>query len=129
MRNVLVTGGSRGLGLGIARRLASSGYCVIAVSRKESHQLASAIHEAESQATGRLHFVSFDLADIRSLPALAKNLRTTFGTIYGLVNNAGISAEGVLGLMPDSTIEHLLRVNTLSPIILTKYVARSMIAA
>src|SRR5208282_3161070 len=48
--------------------------------------------------------------------------------IYGLVNNAGISFEGVLALMPNSKIEQLVRVNTLSPIVLTKYVVRSMVA-
>jgi 3-oxoacyl-[acyl-carrier protein] reductase len=44
------------------------------------------------------------------------------------VNNAGISFEGVLALMPTSQIEQLIRVNTLSPIVLTKYVVRSMMA-
>ena len=39
MRNVVVTGGSRGLGLGIARRLAARGYRAIAIARKETNQL------------------------------------------------------------------------------------------
>jgi 3-oxoacyl-[acyl-carrier protein] reductase len=125
MRNVVVTGGSRGLGLGIARKLAASGYRVIAVARKESSQLTRALAEAQS---GSLDFVPFDLAEIESLPRLAKTLRKTFGPIYGLVNNAGISFDGVLALTPDSEIARLIRLNTLSPIVLSKYLVRSMMA-
>jgi 3-oxoacyl-[acyl-carrier protein] reductase len=128
MRNVVVTGGSRGLGLGIARKLAASGYRAIAVARKESSQLTLAIEEAERASPGSFHFVPFDLAEIESIPRLAKTLRKTFGPIYGLVNNAGISFDGVLALTADSQIAQLVRLNTLSPIVLTKYVVRSMMA-
>ena len=128
MRNVIVTGGSRGLGLGIGRKLASSGYRVIALARKETDALTSAMEEGERANPGSFHFFPFDLANIEEISQLVKKLRKQFGPIYGLVNNAGISSEGVLALMPNSKIEQLLRVNTLSPIVLTKYVVRSMVA-
>jgi 3-oxoacyl-[acyl-carrier protein] reductase len=128
MRNVIVTGGSRGLGLGIGRKLASSGYRVIALARKGTDALTSAMEEAERANPGSFHFFPFDLANIEEISQLVKKLRKQFGPIYGLVNNAGISFEGVLALMPNSKIEQLLRVNTLSPIVLTKYVVRSMVA-
>ena len=128
MRNVIVTGGSRGIGLGIARRLNAAGYHAIAVARKETSQLTSAMQEAEREHPGLFHFVPFDLADIEGITTLVKTLRQNFGPIYGLVNNAGISFDGVLALMRNSQIEQLVRVNTLSPIVLTKYVVRSMMA-
>jgi 3-oxoacyl-[acyl-carrier protein] reductase len=128
MRNVIVTGGSRGLGLGIARKLVSAGYRVIAVARKENSELTAAMQEAEASNPGSFHFVSFDLTEIEGIPNLVKKLRKDFGSIYGLVNNAGISFDGVLALMPTAQIEKLVRVNTLSPIVLTKYVVRSMMA-
>ena len=128
MRNVIVTGGSRGLGLGIARKLTASGYRVIAVARTESAQLKSAIEESASNNPGLLHFVPFDLGQVECISKFVKELRTNFGAIHGLVNNAGISFDGVLALMPNSQIEQLIRVNTLSPIVLTKYVVRSMMA-
>ncbi len=128
MRNVIVTGGSRGLGLGIARKLTGAGYRVIAVARKQNSGLAAAMQEAELANPGSFHFVPFDLAEIEGIPDLVKTLRKDFGAIYGLVNNAGISFDGVLALMPTSQIEQLVRVNTLSPIVLTKYVVRSMMA-
>lgn len=128
MRNVIVTGGSRGLGLGIARRLVTDGYRVIAVARKQNDQLTEAIQEAEAAQPGSFHFVPFDLAEIDRIPDLVKTLRKDFGPIYGLVNNAGISFDGVLAMMPASQIERLVRMNTLSPIMITKYVVRAMMA-
>jgi len=128
MRDVLVTGGSRGLGLAISLRLVCAGYRVIAIARKESNELKSAMQAAEAGHPGSLHFVPFDLAEIEQIPGLVRTLRKQFGAIYGLVNNAGISFDGVLALMNDSQIERLVRINTLSPIVLSKYVVRSMMA-
>ena len=128
MRNVVVTGGSRGIGLAIAQRLVKSGYNVIAVARRESDDLNKAIDEAVGQGGGRIHFRSFDLSEIDGIPAFVKGLRDEFGAIYGLVNNAGLGTEGLLATMHNSEIEALTRLNVLSPIILTKYVVRHMMA-
>ncbi|WFU42359.1 SDR family NAD(P)-dependent oxidoreductase [Bradyrhizobium sp. CB82] len=124
MHNVLVTGGSRGIGLAIATRLAVAGYNVIAVARRETEELADAVRASEK----RLHFRACDLAVIDVIPAFAKLVRDEFGAIYGLVNNAGLGTEGLLATMHNSEIEALVRLNVLSPIILTKYVARHMMA-
>jgi 3-oxoacyl-[acyl-carrier protein] reductase len=128
MRNIIVTGGSRGLGLGIVRRLTTDGYCVFAVARQISDQLASAMEQAERCRPGSLHFIPFDLGNIQEIPDLVKKLHRDFGPIHGLVNNAAISSDGALALMHNSQIERLIRVNTLSPIVLTKYVVRHMMA-
>lgn len=128
MRNVIVTGGSRGLGLGIAGRLAVSGYSVIAVARKTSAPLTAAIEAARRSTSGALNFVACDLGEIDKIPDLVRGLRKQFGPIYGLVNNAAVGTDGVLATMHNSKIETLVRVNTLSPIVLTKYVVRQMMA-
>jgi len=125
MRNVVVTGGSRGIGLAIARRLANAGHNVVAVARRESDELRHALREAGED---RLHFMPFDLSEVDGIPDLVKRLRTNFGAIYGLVNNAGIGTEGLLATMHNSDIEALVRLNVLSPIVLTKYVVRHMMA-
>jgi 3-oxoacyl-[acyl-carrier protein] reductase len=125
MRNVLVTGGSRGIGLAIARRLVVAGYHVTAVARRESEDLQRTMREAGSD---RLHFKPFDLSEVNAIPAFAKAVRDEFGAIYGLINNAGISSEGLLATMHNSAIEAQIRLNVLSPIVLTKYVARQMMA-
>jgi 3-oxoacyl-[acyl-carrier protein] reductase len=127
-RTILVTGASRGLGLGIARKLAAAGYCVIAVARKNSKELTAAIGEAKRSKRGSLHFVAFDLGRIETIPEVVRTLRQEFGPFYGLVNNAAAGFDGVLATMHNSQIEELVRVNTLSPIVLSKYVVRSMMS-
>jgi 3-oxoacyl-[acyl-carrier protein] reductase len=127
MRNVVITGGSRGLGLAITKRLAASGYGAIAVARKESAQLAAAIAEAGNDACA-IRFVPFDLHDIDAMPRFVAKLRKSFGPIYGLVNNAALGSDGALSLMHNARIGELIHLNTLSPIVFTKYAVRTMMA-
>ncbi len=123
MRNVVITGGSRGIGLGITRKLTEAGFCAIVIARKKSSELTKVMEES-----GAIHFVPYDLAEIEGIGGLVRSLRKEFGQIYGLVNNAGIGAEGALPLMQNSQIEQVVRLNTLSPMVITKYVVRSMMA-
>jgi 3-oxoacyl-[acyl-carrier protein] reductase len=127
MRNVVVTGASRGLGLAITRRLAASGYGAIAVARKESAELTAAIAEAGNEASA-IRFVPFDLRDIDAMPRFVAKLRKSFRPIYGLVNNAALGADGALSLMHNTKIAELVHLNTLSPIVFTKYAVRTMMA-
>src|ERR1700733_559138 len=127
-RTVLITGASRGLGLGIARKLTAGGYDVIAVARKDNKDLNAAIAEAKRAKKGALHFVAFDLGEIDRIPEFVRDLRKKFGPLFGLVNNAALGLDGALSLMHNSQIEQLIRVNTLSPIVLTKYVVRAMMS-
>ncbi len=128
MHNVVVSGGSRGIGLAIVRRLAGAGYNVIAIARRESDELKDAIRQVVEEGAGGLHFRAFDLSEIDGIPSFIKGLRNEFGSIYGLINNAGIGTEGLLANMHNSEIEALMRLNVLSPIVLTKYVVRQMMA-
>jgi len=128
MRSVLVTGGSRGLGLAIAQKLAAGGYRVIAVARRKSSEVTAAMAHAERERRGEFVFLPFDLSDIAAIPGFVRGLRKEFGPLFGLVNNAALGLDGVLATMPNSQIEQLIRVNTLSPIMLSKYVVRAMMA-
>ena len=126
MRNVIVTGGSRGLGLAVCERLAASGYRTIAVARSETGDLSRAMSNAPA---GSIEFARFDLGDIEAMPQFVKDIRKQYGPIYGLVNNAGLGTEGLLAVMPLAQIEQLIRINTLSPIALTRQVIRSMLSS
>jgi 3-oxoacyl-[acyl-carrier protein] reductase len=128
MDNVIVTGASRGIGLAIAKKLAGAGYGVIAVARRTGDELEAAIAACQKESVGSLQFAALDLSEIEAIPEFVRRLRREKGSIYGLVNNAGIGTEGLLATMPNNQIEALLRLNNLSPIVLTKYVVRGMMA-
>jgi 3-oxoacyl-[acyl-carrier protein] reductase len=128
MGNVIVTGGSRGIGLGIVCCLAKAGYRVMALARRESPELREAIEEAANSGTGSIGFAAYDLAETDDMAALVKRLREDLGPVYALVNNVGMSIDGTLALTSATQIEQVVRLNVISPILLSKYVLRSMMA-
>jgi 3-oxoacyl-[acyl-carrier protein] reductase len=128
VRNVIVTGGSRGLGLEMSRALASSGYRVIAVARSLNTELTAAAREAAGDARGAIEFRACNLSDLNLIAPLVRALRADFGPLYGLVNNAGLGTSGILSNMRDQEIQRLIQLNTVSPIVLSKYVLRSMMS-
>lgn len=129
-QTVIVTGASRGVGLAVARRLAASGFRVVAVARSEGEELPAArAILAEQPGAGEIVFRAFDLSQVEDIGVFVRDLRGEFGAPFGLVNNAAIGTDGLLANMHLSQIEGLIRLNTLSPIVLTKYVARAMMAA
>jgi 3-oxoacyl-[acyl-carrier protein] reductase len=128
MQNVIVTGGSRGLGLAMARALAAAGYRVIAVARNSTDELLTAGRAAAENGRGAVEFRSCDLSDLGQIAPLVKSLRADFGPLYGLVNNAGVGSSSLLSNMRDADIQRLIQLNTVSPIVLSKYVVRAMMA-
>jgi 3-oxoacyl-[acyl-carrier protein] reductase len=125
MRNVIVSGGSRGLGLAMARDLAAAGYRIIAIARKPSEELAAAANAVPANA-GAIEFRACDLSDLRHIGTLVRSLRKEFGPVYGLINNAGLGTSGMLSNMLDKDVQRLIQLNTVSPILLSKYTVRSM---
>jgi 3-oxoacyl-[acyl-carrier protein] reductase len=123
MANVIVTGGSRGIGLAIVQTLAVNDYTVVAIARQETKDFVA----ARERSPDSIYSVPFDLSQTGKLHELARGVRERFGPIYGLINNAGLGTEGILATLPESSIEKLIELNTLAPIILTKYVVRSML--
>lgn len=125
---MVVTGASRGLGLAIAGALAASGYRVLAIARSASPELQAVAAAAAQAGTGAVQFYPFDLLQLSAMAQLVSRLRHEAGPLFGLVNNAGLGTAGVLAMMRDEQIEALIRLNTLSPIVLTRHVVRSMLS-
>jgi 3-oxoacyl-[acyl-carrier protein] reductase len=126
MRNIVVTGGTRGLGLAIATRLAGDGDRVICVARHAGDAFESRRAEREAASPGALQFRPFDLTDTGGIPDFVASVTAEFGPLFGLVNNAGIGTSGILATMQDRDIEAILRLNVTAPIMLSKYGVRSM---
>ena len=124
MPSVLVTGASRGIGLAIARRLADTGFNVIALARTQGEALTGAI----DASGGAIAFAPFDLTKIDAIPDLVRDLKLAHGPLYGLVNNAGLGSDGLLANTHNSQIEAVIQLNVTAPIVLTKYVVRGMMA-
>ncbi len=112
MRNIVVTGASRGIGLAVARRLVAGGDNVIAIARNPSRELELL---AEGKTNGGVSFLPFDLGDIEEIPEFVRRLRRRFDALHGLVNNAAIGTAGLLTTMRNSQIDELIRVNVTSP--------------
>ncbi len=125
MKNVLITGAARGLGLAIASRLASDGYRVIGIGRTLTSEYEALIERTEN---GRVRFQVYDLNELSGIPNLMSSITKDVGPLYGLVNNAAIGLDGVLATMHANDISRLLRVNLEAPILLAKFACRSMLA-
>lgn len=123
MPSVIVTGASRGLGLAITERLMADGFHVIAVARKSSPAL-----ESLASAGAGVAFHACDLAAPGALEPLMLQIKRAHGTPWGLVNNAGASIEGLLSTLRPGDIEALIRLNTISPLLLTRLAVRAMLA-
>ena len=128
MRSVIVTGGTRGLGAGIAEKLADEGFQVIAIARRSTEAFDLAKARIDHKGIGGLEFHPANLLEIEAIPDLVKTIRSKYGRIYGLVNNAGIGTSGLLTSISNRAIEELLRLNIHAPIAMTKYTARAMMA-
>jgi 3-oxoacyl-[acyl-carrier protein] reductase len=126
MRNIIVTGASRGLGLAIASALANGGDRVIAVARSATTGLTAATAAGAHSGGGAIEFRPFDLTDTPGIADFVSRVRKEFGPLYGLVNNAGLGTAGVLAMMRDTDIEQLMRLNVIAPLVLSKYVVRAM---
>ncbi len=125
MKLVLVTGGTRGLGLAITRHLAEQGqYRVVATGRSLSQEIQHLVGGAPDD---RVIFRELDLNDLPGIHEFVVRLTTEFGPLYGLVNNAAVGHDGILATMHERQIEELLRVNLEAPVLLSKYASRSML--
>ncbi|MHB8957861.1 MAG: SDR family NAD(P)-dependent oxidoreductase [Pirellulaceae bacterium] len=125
MKNVLVTGGTRGLGLATTMRLAGDGYHVIATGRRLTPELSELV--SASLPAGKVTFAALDLAVPHQIHEFVRATTAAHGPLYGLVNNAALGHDGVLATMHEAEIEQLVQVNILSAIFLAKYACRSML--
>jgi len=124
-RNVIVTGGSRGLGAALVRSFLDSGDRVATCSR--SGTAGTKALAADPELSGRYLFEELDLADHDATAAFVKLVATTFGSVDVLVNNAGVAPEGVLALFPPEGVDRALDINLKGTIGLTRQVVRRML--
>jgi NADP-dependent 3-hydroxy acid dehydrogenase YdfG len=113
---IVVTGASTGIGKATALHLDRLGFKVFAGVRKETDAQA-----LKQEASNKLRPILLDVTDGNSIAAAVDTIaRETGGELYGLVNNAGVSLNGPLELVPTSEIKQLMDVNVLGLLAVTK---------
>lgn len=111
----LVTGGSSGVGLALARALVARGARVVLVARNQG-SLQKAVTELGSENAAS---VSIDVADRDALCALPRTIVETYGRLDLLINNAGVNHRGALAERENAEVLQILEVNLLAPVLLT----------
>ena len=121
-RSVLVTGGSRGLGLAIAQRLAAAGYETITLARSDSKEIAAAIARYRAGRAGRAFVPAVRSRQDRRHPRAGPEPPQAIRSALRPGQQRCARAVGTLAMMHHSQIEEMVRLNMVSPIVLTKYV-------
>lgn len=127
-RIALVTGGARGIGLGIARELAASGFDLALCGVRAPDQVDLVLEELRGLGvTARYYRADVSSADERR--TLLEGIRRDWGALHVLVNNAGIAPRERRDLLEagEASFEEVLQVNLQGPYFLTQAVARWMV--
>lgn len=123
MKLIVVTGGTQGLGLKITEMCLKEQYKVIAIGRTLSEGLSELIQQFPEHC----HYEAYDLVNTDGIHKLSTQLVKKYGRVYGLINNAAIGSDGILATMHELEIQTLIKVNIEAPILLCKYLMRSML--
>ena len=124
-RIALVTGASRGIGQAIAKRLANEGYLVIGTATSEKGAAAVNDYLQELGGAGR----ALNVQDTEQINQLFDSIEKEFGNVQVLVNNAGITQDGLLMRMDDNAWERVLDVNLTSVFRTSKRAMKGMMKA
>ncbi len=128
-RVLLVTGGGRGIGAAVARSAARDGWDV-AVNYARDHDCAEGVVDAVRAAGRRAVAVQADLADEGAVRRMFERVDAELGTLAGLVNNAGIVAQGCrlddLDRMTPARWRHLFEVNVIALMLCSQLAVRRM---
>ena len=127
-RKILVTGASRGLGQSIALELGKLGHS-IAVHYGHSHSQAQSVAEQIQADGGQAVLVQGDLASLEGAKAVALAATQALGGLEVLINNAGITKDGLVMRMKDEDWEAVLDTNLSAPFALIRGVIRGMLSA
>jgi 3-oxoacyl-[acyl-carrier protein] reductase len=124
-KTIWVTGASRGIGRATALACVQQGASLILSARSESslQDCASEVFKVSNRAA---HIVPFDVCDRAAIKGACQTVHRIVKQLDGLVNNAGILRDALLGMITESQLEEIFRTNLYAPIQLLQYCARLM---
>jgi 3-oxoacyl-[acyl-carrier protein] reductase len=126
-RVAYVTGGSRGIGQAIVLGLAADGYHVIAVAR--NREKLDAVVQAATEKGHSVEAAAVDIADSAALTANIEQMIEKHGRMDTLVNNAGITRDGLFMRMEDKDFDDVINTNLKSAFVACRAATRTMIRA
>lgn len=122
--NILVTGVSKGVGLEIIIVLLGQGHVIYGVSRSKNDEIADLL----SKYPNNFYHLKYDLEDVSNVSGtLFKQFINNKIPLHGFVNNAAFAYDDIITNLNETQLEKMFRVNTFSPMMMTKYVIRNMI--
>ena len=124
----VVTGGSRGIGAAIAKKLASRGMTVI-INYCGSEDRALAVKSAIEAAGGQAEAWRCDVSDCGQCEAFVKAVMEKYGSIDVLVNNAGITRDGLMMRMRDEDFSRVIDTNLKGTFYMMRFASRHMLKA
>ena len=125
-KTALVTGASRGIGREIARVLAAQG-CDVAINYRHDEAAARETADLVEQAGRRALLLQADVSDAQQAHAMADQMLERWDRIDVLVNNAGITRDGLLATLAPDDIESVLGTNLLGTVYATQAVTAAMV--
>lgn len=125
----LITGGTRGIGLGISERLAAEGYHLALSGRKNAADVSPVIGELQRNDVDVL-YVQSDVADASDRARLIDAVRERFGALHALVNNAGVAPLERADILSatEESYDRVMNINLKGPFFLTQAVANWMVS-
>ncbi len=126
----VVTGGARGIGLGIAQSLASEGYALAICGRSSIDRVQDPIDQLRALATDSVEYFQADIGSSTDRKALVESVSNSLGPIHVLVNNAGVAPDERVDILEasEASFDRVLGINLRGPYFLTQAVANRMIA-
>ena len=125
-KNAIITGGSRGIGKGIAKVFAQHG-ANVAFTYNSSAESANALADELSKLGVKAKAYQSNAASFKEAEQLIKDVTEDFGAIDILVNNAGITKDNLLMRMSEEDFDKVIEVNLKSIFNMTKAVQRTML--
>jgi len=127
-QTALITGGSRGIGLGIARELAAEGIDLAINGIRPEQQVAETLEELRTLGIRAL-YCQGDVSKRNDRESMLDRIRAEFGQLNFLVNNAGVAPKERKDLLEatEDSFEHVLRTNLQGPYFLSQAVARWLV--
>ncbi len=124
MKNILLTGVSKGLGIETAQLLLEKGYSVYGISRSESEVLKT----LKGKYPATLKTLPYDLSNIENLKSkIFEEFMPLSVPIHGFINNAALAYDDIITNVNYERLKSSFDVNFFAPVMMTKYVVRNMI--